>query len=256
MEAYDLPKSVRPIAEFIDEFSTWWLRRSRDRFKSDDEKDKKQALITFKYALTELSKVMAPFVPFMAEYLYGQVCAGKESVHLEKWPEAEKKLIDEKLLEQMDQAKKIVEMGLSARADKGIKIRQPLAKLIVHGFNLDKDFGQIIADEVNVKIVEFAKGEVGVELDTEISTELKLEGMIRELVRTINDMRKKQGLTVGDTINVYWQSDSDAIKSVFESEKYSSELKKSTLTSEFINEDGGEEIKVNGEVIKLKIQKI
>ncbi|MFA6919360.1 MAG: isoleucine--tRNA ligase, partial [Patescibacteria group bacterium] len=109
MEAYDLPRSVRPIQEFIDEFSTWWLRRSRDRFKGENEEDKKEALQTFRNVLMELSKLMAPFTPFIADHLYKQIGGELESVHLEKWPETFDNLINQKVLDQMEQARKIVE---------------------------------------------------------------------------------------------------------------------------------------------------
>ncbi len=268
MEAYDLPRSVRPIQEFIDEFSTWWLRRSRDRFKGsasakatadkDDEKDKEQALAVFKHTLTELSKLMAPFTPFIADYLYKQIGGGLESVHLEKWPEADEKKIDQKVLDQMESAKKIVEMGLAVRAEKGIKIRQPLSKLTVYGFNLEKEFSSIIADEINVKSVEFAKGaEIKVELDTNITEELQIEGMLRELIRTVNNIRKNQGLTPGDMIELSWQSEGEVVNKLFGDKKLVAELQKSTITQKLSQEDvDGPEIKINNESIKLKVKKL
>ena len=257
MEAYDLVRSVRPIAEFIDEFSTWWLRRSRERFKEDGQ-DKNQALAVFRYVLLELAKVMAPFTPFIAEYLYREVGGEKESVHLDKWPEAIEKLIDNKILEQMAQVRKVVEMGLAARAENNIKIRQPLNKLVVHGYQLSAEFGSLIADEVNVKEVEFVKGaELKVELDTKITDELKVEGAVRELIRSINDRRKKQGLTISDKIKVLWQSDGEIIKKIFADEKYVAELKKNTITQGFVNQNNkGNETKVNDESVKLEIEKI
>ena len=73
MESYELERATRPIAEFIDDLSTWYLRRSRDRFKGEDKKDKERALQTMQYILVELSKVMAPFTPFFADWLYRTV---------------------------------------------------------------------------------------------------------------------------------------------------------------------------------------
>jgi isoleucyl-tRNA synthetase len=256
MEAYDLPRATRPLAEFIDEFSTWWLRRSRDRFKSDNEADKQKALVTFKFALLELSKVMAPFTPFAAEYLYKEIGGKSESVHLEKWPEMN--AINEKVLEQMDQVRKIVELGLAKRAEVGIKIRQPLNKLIVYGYDLTDDYKQIIAEEINVKMVEFNKGtEIKVELDTEITEELKIEGALRELIRTINGMRKEAGLTIKDQVQLSWQSEGEIIKKVIANETFNDELKKSTITQELIEADNeSKPVNINGEKVKIMVEKI
>ena len=183
MEAYDLPRASRPIEEFIDEFSTWWLRRSRDRFKADQKDDKLQAIAIFKFVLLELSKVMAPFTPFIADYIYQKVGGTKESVHLDNWPEV--KMIDEKILEDMKRVRKIVELGLAKRAEAEIKIRQPLNKLIVYGYSLTEEYQKIIADELNVKMIEFNKSaEIKIELDTKLTEELINEGICRELIRT------------------------------------------------------------------------
>jgi len=255
MEEYNLPKSVRPLQEFIDEFSTWWLRRSRDRFKGED---KDSVLTVFRYTLLELSKLMAPFTPFMAENIYKEIGGELESVHLEKWPETDKKMIDEKVVEQMDRTRKIIELGLAERAEKGVKIRQPLSSLKVEGSKLkgiDEDYLELIKDEVNVKEVIEGKVE-NVALDTKITEELKVEGMLRELVRSINSLRKKQGLSIGDSVKVAWQSDGETIKKVFANADMVEELKKSTITSEFMEKENAvEEIKMNEEAIKIEIKK-
>ncbi len=260
MDGYELTRAVRPIAEFIDEFSTWWLRRSRDRFKADDTDDKREALSVFRHMLLELSKIMAPFTPFIAEYIYQEISGGKESVHLENWPAADKKLIDEDLLFRMEQVRKVVELGLAVRAEKGIKIRQPLSRLKVRdqkGKKLDKEFLALVADELNVKEVEFEVAEeLSVELDTEITPELQIEGMARELVRTINARRKKDGLTIQDKIRVTWESEGEFAGKVLTDEKFINEIKQATITSEIIRGGGGDEEDVNGEKIEVKIEKI
>ncbi len=254
MDSYILAKAVRPIQEFVDEFSTWWLRRSRDRFKSEAEK--KQALTTFGYILVELSKVMAPFLPFLAESVYKDVSGVKESVHLEAWPVYNEDMVDSKLLDKMDQARKVVELGLAARAEKNIKIRQPLNKLAVFGYELEESLADLIQDEVNVKEVTFEKAsEIKVELDTEMTEELKVDGALRELIRTVNNIRKNQGLTLTDKIKVRWMSDGEIIHKVMEGRV--EDLKTATLTSEVIREAvQGKETNVNGERIILSIEKI
>ena len=255
MEAYDLPRASRPIEEFIDEFSTWWLRRSRDRFKADQKDDKLQAIAIFKFVLLELSKVMAPFTPFIADYIYQKVGGTKESVHLDNWPEV--KMIDEKILEDMKRVRKIVELGLAKRAEAEIKIRQPLNKLIVYGYSLTEEYQKIIADELNVKMIEFNKSaEIKIELDTKLTEELINEGICRELIRTINAQRKAAGLTIKDQIKIIWQSNSLIIKKVFNDLNFSEDLKRSTITQELIEgEVEGEEIIINGEKLKIKIEK-
>ncbi len=264
MEAYNLPRAVRPIQDFIDEFSTWWLRRSRDRFKGTDKNDKAEALATFKYVLMELSKVMAPFTPFIAEHVYSEVDAEKESVHLETWPEVKELGKEETdVLDQMDKVRKIVELGLAARAEAGMKIRQPLASAIIKNYELRITNGQdqlerLIMEELNVKGVKFEKGtEVKVELDLEITEDLKVEGAVRELVRSINDLRKKAGFSIGDTIKVSWSSDGEVINKVFASTEFVKELQQSTITNEFVKQgNAGKETEINGEKIKLAIEKI
>jgi isoleucyl-tRNA synthetase len=260
MEAYDLPRATRPIASFIEEFSTWWLRRSRDRFKGDDDNDKKQALMIFRFVLLELSKVMAPFTPFIAEYVYREIGGGKESVHLEEWPEVGK--IDKKILEQMEQVRKIVELGLAARAEAGIKIRQPLSKAIVSNYELritnDIELSKLIADELNVKKIEGIDSlEIKVELDTKLTNELKIEGALRELIRTINNLRKEAGLTIKDQIKVSWQSDGKVVQKVFTDSALSQELKNSTLSRDIIEaENDAKSVNVNSEKARIKIEKI
>ena len=256
MEAYDLPRSVRPIQEFIDEFSTWWLRRSRDRFKGEDEKDKAEAIAAFRHAILELSKVMAPFMPFIAEQAYKRAGGELLSVHLEKWPEAGK--IDEKAIEQMDQVRKIVELGLAKRAEAGMKIRQPLAAMTVNGFDLSEEFAAIIRDEMNVKQVGFdKKGEMGITIDTNLTEELKTEGALRELIRTINGMRKDAGLTIADRISIGWQSDGELVNKIFAQAGLKAELLRSVLAdSGEIIESDEKPVNINGEKVKIRIEKI
>lgn len=256
MEAYDLPRSVRPIQEFIDEFSTWWLRRSRDRFKGADEEDKNQAIAVFRLTLLELSKVMAPFMPFIAEQVYKKAGGELESVHLDKWPKVGKS--DDKVLEQMETVRKIVELGLAKRAEAGIKIRQPLNKMIVHGYDLAEDFSRIVLDEMNVKNIEFKKSaEFIVELDTILTEELKIEGAMRELIRTINGQRKDQGLTIQDRVKLLWQSEGEIARKVFADPNFSAELARSVLADNIGEAEVDEKaVNINGEKVKLKIEKV
>ncbi len=262
MKSYNIPKAVRPIDEFINDFSTWYLRRSRERFKSDDIKDKQSALNTTKYVLVELSKVMAPFTPFIAEQIWQKVSGynfkdENKSVHLEAWPEQSEITKSElQIIKEMEQVRKIVELGLAKRDEAGIKVRQVLSQLRITNYELRDEYKTLIMDELNVKdvIAKKGDGELTVELDTTITYDLKLEGLKREIVRLVNNLRKNAGLTIKDKIILSWQSDSEMIKNVFA--KMAEELKKDTLSDEIIESGDGEEVKVNGEKVKLGIKKV
>jgi len=212
MEKYNLPKAVRPITEFIDELSTWYLRRSRERFKSEDENDKQAALAMTRFVLLELAKVMAPFLPFVAERLWQEVSGRSfkqrnESVHLENWSELGDLSTEEKeILVKMNLTRQAVEMGLSARDSAGIKIRQMLrAASFQGGGDLSETYQELLAEELNVQTIAWSGGEgnLSLDLDTIITPELQLEGNKRELIRTINALRKEAGLTIADKIEIW-----------------------------------------------------
>jgi len=207
MEKYELDRATRPIGEFIDDLSTWYLRRSRERFKGDDEKDKKDALRTTKFILREISKIMAPFMPFYAEYLYKQVCdnSEKESVHLDEWPKGGK--VDEKLLTAMSFVQSYINIGLQMRDEKEIKVRQPLAQFVVkHNFSEPKYWKEIkflIEDELNVREVILEsnddKDSPGIYLfDWKLTPELIKEGLVREALREVQAIRKNKKLIPGE----------------------------------------------------------
>lgn len=264
MNGYNLPKATRPIADFINDFSTWYLRRSRDRFKGDDEADKQNALATTKFVFIELAKVMAPFTPFIAEQIWQKVTGynftdKNRSVHLESWPSfAEASDGKPTIIEEMETVRKIVELGLAERDKAGIKVRQPLLELRIMNYELRSDYKDVISEELNIKNITSKKGEgeILIELDTNITDELKIEGTKRDIVRQINMMRKNANLTIQDRITLSWQSDSQMVKNVFA--KFADELKKETLSSEFkegVSGDGKTEVKINGEILFISIDK-
>lgn len=215
MDAYNLSEASRPVVEFIDELSTWYVRRSRDRFKGDDATDKAAALATLREVLVTLSKVMAPFTPFIAEKVYQELGGELESVHLELWPDTS--AVDHAVLDQMQFARAIVEMGLALRAEAGIKIRQVLGELRVEGADVAPELLAIIADELNVKTISVGEVEAGfvsktdggltVGLNTAITEALQKEGLAREFIRTVNQMRKEAGLSINDTIALSYTTD-------------------------------------------------
>ncbi len=205
--SYELDKANRPIADFIDDVSVWYLRRSRERLKSDDEADKALALGTLRFILRELAKVMAPAMPFYAEYLY---CAVKEeseaeSVHLTAWPQGEE--VNTDLIDKMKEVRMFVTAGLEARTKANIKVRQPLSELFIRTEMLpDTELLNLIKDELNVKQISLDGVESGAEttskitLITELTPELIAEGAVREVMRAVQDMRKDAGLEPNDRI--------------------------------------------------------
>lgn len=209
-ESYELDKATRPIADFIDDVSVWYLRRSRERLKSDDVADKALALGTLRFILRELAVVMAPAMPFYAEYLYRAVRdeSEAESVHLTKWPSAG--MIDSDLVTSMIVVRNYVTSTLEARTKANIKVRQPLEKLYVSSRLLVKqnDFVDLIKDEVNVKQIIFDENlDETVRLDTTLTPELIAEGAVRELMRAIQDMRKQADLTPADLVTLTVETD-------------------------------------------------
>jgi isoleucyl-tRNA synthetase len=199
--AYELDKATRPLESLIDDISVWYLRRSRERLKSDDETDKKHTLATLRFTLRALALLMAPSMPFYAEYLYQRV-KGKdepESVHLCDWPEGG--VVSEDVLATMKRVREIVRFGLEARMKANIKVRQPLRSIQVKGPGVDEAHTALILDELNVKEVILGDGFEGeVLLDTEITSALKKEGLVRELMRAVQEARKEMGLSPKDRI--------------------------------------------------------
>ncbi|MFA6193366.1 MAG: class I tRNA ligase family protein [Parcubacteria group bacterium] len=256
MESYELNKTARLFPVFIDNLSNWYVRRSRKRFwKSENDGDKNQAYETLHYVLIELSKLMAPFTPFVAEEIYKNL-TNSESVHLADFPAADEKLIDDDLNEKMQLTRRFVKMGLAARARVGIKVRQPLAELKINE-DVGGEMAELIKEEVNVKKVSFAGGiteepgfvreeEISWEagLDTKITDELRLEGEARELVRRIQELRKKAGYQVDNRITLCYQGGNEIF------EKFGDLIAKETLAEELSE---GEDVEANiSELVELE----
>ncbi len=266
MEAYKLNEASRPIVEFITELSQWYVRRSRDRFKGDDIEDRENAYTTLGKVLETLAKVMAPFTPFIAEKVFGAVRGNNNeagSVHLQEWPKAAK--IDMKIMEEMRLIQKIVELGLSLRAEAGIKVRQVLGEFSIVNQKMSEGAMVIIADELNVNRIMTGGAadprwitkedeKIKVSLNTEITPELKKAGLTRDVVRIINQLRKEQKLTINDQIRVRYQTDDEMLQKIFI--ESAEELKKNVLALELIKSEGGTEMKIDERPIKLVIEKV
>lgn len=196
---YELDKATRPIGDFVDDLSVWYVRRSRDRFKGEDAVDRALAVGTLRYVLHQLALVIAPAMPFYAEYLWQAVRAETDahSVHLAAWPTGGS--VDTESIEQMDMVREIVTTALEARTKANMRVRQPIAR--VTGPVLPEELAQIVLDELNAKQYVGHK-ETEVSIDTALTTELIEEGAVRELMRAIQGKRKSEGLQPADTITL------------------------------------------------------
>lgn len=295
MDEYIIYKAVYAIEAFVDDLSNWYVRRSRRRFwKSEADADKNAAYTTLYEVLVTLTKLLAPFTPFLAEVMYQNLVRSvdtnaPESVHHCDFPRAEAALLEAPLLEEMDAARKVVNLGHSVRAENNLKVRQPLARvLVVAPYEQRARLAQmsaLIADELNVKTLQLveneaelvtykllpdnrvlgpkfgkmfpqvraalgatdpyvavatlragknlvldvdgqrvelapsqvlitpqpksgfavkADGEYVVALDTNVTPELKAEGLAREFVRRVQDLRKSAEFDIADHIRIYY----------------------------------------------------
>lgn len=261
LDAYDPFRPTRAIKNFINDFSTWYIRRSRDRYKGDDEEDKRDALATTKYVFLELAKCMAPFAPLYAEDLYLAVSEKKllESVHLESWG-IQSSVVDEvheaMIVETMEKVRTLVSRGLEARQKAGIKVRQPLAKLFVGELNLSEEYKELVLDEVNVKEIvhDTSLPSDAVALDTVITDSLRDEGIMREYVRGIQELRKEKGLTHHDRIRLICDTDDLGTMLL---DVYLEEIKKIAQADEVVyRANDGKEISIEGIVFRTIIETI
>ena len=159
---YIITEPARVMAEFTDELSNWYVRRCRERYwGSEMTQDKINAYMTLYTVLCTMAKLSAPFTPFMAESIYqnlvrGLDCNAPESVHLCAFPVCQNVYIDKELEAHMETALSVVVLGRACRSGAGIKNRQPLSKIYVKSDKrLPDEFSALIADELNVKAVEY-----------------------------------------------------------------------------------------------------
>jgi isoleucyl-tRNA synthetase len=280
LDKYDITGAARAIENFvINDLSLWYIRRSRRRFqKPESKKELKEASENLGFVLLTLSKLTAPFIPFLSEEIhqnfqqYHRLVCGtvrkqtldfKLSVHLEDWPKVNKKLIDKKLEKKMKKIREVVTLALAQRAKARIKVRQPLKKLKIKNkkLKINDELINLIKDEVNVKEVVFdPKIEGEVELDTEITPELKEEGIVREVIRNIQEMRKQAGLKPRDKILVKYLGDPEINRILAKNENFI--LKEAKIKSLIFGEKSLKEVfdfekqtKVDNQNLWLAIKK-
>ncbi len=269
MQKYDLPNALKPILPFIDDASNWYVRRSRKRFwKSGNDTDKHLAYRTLHYVLVQLSIIMAPFTPFLAEELYRKLTGG-ESVHLLNWPETGH--INELILDHMDRTRKVVEHGLALRMFKSdiqdmVKIRQPLKSLSYTGTKLSGELEEIIAEETNVKEIYHSHPEdtnFKVSIDKSITTDLKQEGLMREVIRNVQQARKQAGLEVDDRIILDLGTQDEELTKLLKDSALTDIIKQETLAKTLaespVNSDETDfsvTVKTNGAELIIGITKL
>jgi len=340
------PLSASMVAEaFLDDLTNWYVRRSRRRFwKSEHDADKNTAYATLYHVLVKFAKTLAPFIPFITEVMYQNLvlsvtAEAYESIHHTAWPQSDPATTDEALIEQMSLARRVASLGLSARANANLKVRQPLTKVLVHAgkASLRAELVDIVVDELNVKAFEFVEQEgalvqykvlpdnkllgpkfgarfpqvkaalaqadpvkvaasvhdslpitldlagekvelapetilvsteplpglavaadkyITVGVDATLTPELKSEGLAREIVRRVQDMRKKAGFNIEDRITTCYQAQGELAKVFTTWGKY---IKSETLTTQLLDAPPVEasyveEHKLEGETLVLAVK--
>jgi len=290
LEAFDAARVTREVEKFVEELSTWYIRRSRRRvWKSDDPVDKRNCLQTLYEVLVTLSKIIAPIIPFSAEELYQSLvppvdATAPASVHLCEYPQPNDALDDAQLVADMDDVRAVVNLAHAARTAAKIKVRQPLqsAYLHAHGNRVMEDWlirhGNTIRDEINVKRIQLVASESelpdyggsancggivdrgwSVLLDFTLTDDLRHEGLARDFVRFVQDARKKSRLNVSDRIEVTYVSD-EAIAIAIAA--YADYIMRETLALKLervaeLSGDGYQTtVKVAGQPVPLQVVKV
>lgn len=238
LDAYHVYEAAKELDLFVDDLSRWYLRRSRRVFqKPDDLKELKIGSAVLKKVLKDFSLILAPFCPFISENLWQELRKQKEpiSVHLGDYPQKNKDFEDKDLIRLMNEAREVTANALSLRQKFNIKVRQPLNSLKINQEGLEiQNYPQlldIIKEEINVKNIIFDNSlKEPMELDTNITPELKEEGDLRELVRQIQEIRKALKLTPQDRIALNFFTDDEEIKEFLA--KKSEIIQKETLANE------------------------
>jgi len=257
-DKYMLAHAINPIFELINDMSNWYIRRSRRRFwKSEDDEDKKQAYDVLYFTLLRVCELLAPWAPFIADQLWRDLTISTKfpkSVHLSDWPPS--LIPDLDLIDEMSLARSYIIDGLSQRSNAKIKVRQPLQSVKINAENsIQKGLLDIISEELNVKEVELDNSVEGVVLDTTITESLQLEGFARDIVRQIQEARKKAGLNVSDRINLSLNSNDEILNRAIKEHKKVIEAETLTLPGEVNKPIYQDEIILDGKSLYIYLQK-
>ncbi len=284
MDNYNIPSAVRVLPEFIDTLSRWYIRRSRQRFADGD----KSALSTLYFVLIEFSKLCSPIVPFLSEEIYLNLTTKSkeftESVHLSNLSDYDDNYIlsQTPLLNNMNTVRTVSTLGQSVRLQNSLQVRQPLSVILIKP---DKENNlkeadlawmvEIIKDELNIKKVSFVTKlpagknwltmestldqteqtptSLTVALDSTITLELEAEGIIRELTRQIQNQRKKDGLKMGDQINIVIGVENHKLTNIIKENLKDFQSSINAKTLKLTKEKQKQEIKVNDGIITISI---
>ncbi len=277
LEGYDCTTAGRRVAAFVEDLSNWYVRRSRRRFyaKETAERDKQAAHATLHECLRTIALLLAPFMPYTADEIWDNVvCSVRpeapDSVHLADWPSYDESLIDEELRASMAAARRAVTLGLQVREQAKIKVRQPLARVVIDGPTAASAarHARIIAEELNVKSVDVAtapsdgwpaaeEGSIKVALDPEITKELRAEGIARELVRAVQNLRKKSGLAVSDRIALGVEGASEDLWAALEPHRtwIADEVLATEVTHEAVEGEGAADVRIEGASIRISLKR-
>jgi len=263
LDSYEITKAARQIENFVvNELSLWYIRRSRERFQKPRAiQELTQASEVLSFTLLALSRLTAPFIPFLSEQIYQLIkntnYQTQESIHFERWPKGNKKLIDKKLNKKMAKVRTIVSQALAERAVASIKVRQPLKELTIPKgvVRRDDELLDLIKKEVNVKNIAFGKE---IKLDTQITSHLREKGILREVIRNLQQMRKTAKFTPQDVISIrlygspqlnkFLLKNKEHIMKETKAQEYEAKKKDKTFRIE-------KEIIVDGEKLQLFIKK-
>ncbi len=247
LSSYHVPKAVSEIKPLIDDISTWYIRRSRERFVAGD----KAALQTLFSVLVSVAKIFAPIVPFIADYIYQELRKGAptvltlESVHLELYPEVNAlTTAEEKALTTMEFTREVASLGQNIRVEKALALKQPLQKVMYQADKkLEQEYLDLIAEELNVQSVEMvevmpesttivtkSEKDVTIGLETEITPELAEMGLLREISRAVQAARKNANLAIGQRAKLEVYSEEKKLNEMIN--KYQEKLATTTFLSE------------------------
>lgn len=259
LTAYDIPKATKAIKELVDDTSKWFIRSSRENFAEGNQ----NSIETLYYVFIEILKLLAPFTPFITDYMYRELVVSKldgakESIHLTDYPEVDRAYIEQysRLADEMQIVRKICEMGHTLRVNNQMKVRQPLSELQVQSTNevvpvITEWMSEMIKNELNVKDVldkavihetdtlkinEDTNIKVLIGLETKLTDELKDEGFVRELSRALQSQRKKMGLQQGQTISIKLKPSDQVLRQTIERNVESIKKTVSATSIEFVEE--------------------
>jgi len=266
LDSYNTPLATQIIEKLVSDLSTWYIRRSRDRVGpgASDEEDKANFYNTSLAVFDSIFRMLSPFMPFLSEWLY-QNFKGLDfssSVHLTEWPVFDPALIDLRLEKMMSSIRVIAEKGHSARREAKIKVRQPLAGLTISGLQL-KDLekeGKLLAilqQELNVKEITLkneGESEPIVSLDTQLTNDLIEEGLVREVMRAVQDERKAQGLGFADRISFCYSTNDQMLSNAMIN---CSELLRQNILADVVleRENPAKEVLIDGKLFKFEVAK-